>query len=67
MDSVDSESLLPRPVHHLVRTLGLEVLDLPGGVRGGGKIISHQEISQSQSLTMGGRCCREIELFFLNI
>lgn len=64
MDSVDSESLLPRPVHHLVRTLGLEVLDLPGGVWGGGKIISHQEISQSQSLTMGGRCRGVIELFF---
>lgn len=66
MDSADTESVLPRPVHHMVRSLGLEVLDLPGGVRGGGKIISHQEISQGQSLTMGGRCRGKIELLFKN-
>lgn len=64
MDSADTESVLPRPVHHMVWSLGLEVLDLSGGVRGGGKIISHQEISQGQSLTMGGRCRGKNVLFF---
>lgn len=60
MDPADTESVLPRPVHHMVRSLGLEVLDLPRGVWGGGKNVSYQEISQGQSLTMGGRCCGEI-------
>lgn len=60
MDPADTESVLPRPVHHMVWSLGLEVLDLPRGVWGGGKNVSYQEISQGQSLTMGGRCCGEI-------
>lgn len=48
MDSADPESLLPSPVHDMVVSLGVEILDLSGGIRRGGKVISDQEILESQ-------------------